>query len=120
MTYVAIESGHKSARVLLDVYHLYKGGSSLNTLSLINKTAVDILHMNDYPANMPPSSITDAERIYPGDGVAPVRLILQTLKSPARPLILSLEVFNKTYYSQDPLLVAKTALAKMKTITKGI
>ncbi|MEJ7740403.1 MAG: sugar phosphate isomerase/epimerase family protein [Chitinophagaceae bacterium] len=120
VTYVAIESGHKSARVLLDVYHLYKGGSSLNTLSLINKTAVDILHMNDYPANMPPSSITDAERIYPGDGVAPVRLILQTLKSPARPLILSLEVFNKTYYSQDPLLVAKTALAKMKTITKGI
>ncbi len=118
--YVALESGHSSAKVLLDVFHLYKGGSSIDTLSLVNPSAIEIFHVNDYAANLPAATITDADRIYPGDGVAPVRRILQTLKHQKQPLIISLEVFNKTYYGQDALQVAKTGLAKMKAVTEGI
>ncbi|MCW3106180.1 MAG: xylose isomerase [Segetibacter sp.] len=118
--YVALESGHPSAKVLLDIFHIYKGGSSLDTLPLINTSALDILHMNDYPANLPAAAITDADRIYPGDGIAPVRRILQILGKREKPLVISLEVFNKNYYKQDALEVAKTALAKMKTVTTGI
>lgn len=114
--YVAIESGHPSAKVLLDVYHLYKGGSPLDTLTLVNPSAMDILHVNDYPSQFSPANITDADRTYPGEGVAPVKRILQVLHKAGAPLILSTEVFNKTYYSQDALVVAKTALAKMKAV----
>ncbi len=120
VSYVALESGHPSARVLLDIFHLYKGGSSMDTLSFIGKPVVEILHMNDYTADKPAATIVDADRIYPGDGVAPIRRVLQTLQSTERPLVLSFEVFNKNYYSQDPLTVTKTALAKMKAVTKGI
>jgi len=35
-------------------------------------------------------------------------------------VVISLEVFNKSYYQQDALQVAKTGLAKMKAITEGI
>jgi 2-keto-myo-inositol isomerase len=115
--YVALESGHPSARVLLDIFHLYKGGSSLDTLPLINPAAVEILHMNDYGANLPQATIVDADRIYPGDGVAPIRRILKTLGKRDKPLVLSVEVFNKNYYAQDALLVAKTALARLKAVT---
>jgi 2-keto-myo-inositol isomerase len=118
--YVAIESGHPSARVLLDVYHLYKGGSSLDSLPLVGKPAVEIFHVNDYPATLTPTAITDADRVYTGDGKAPIRQILQTIRNPDRPIILSLEVFNKNYYAQDPLQVAKTGLAKMKSVTAGV
>lgn len=118
--YAALESGHPSAKVLLDIFHLYKGGSSIDTLPLISKSAIQIFHVNDYPANLSPSVVTDAERIYPGDGIAPIRRILQILKSADRPLIISCEVFNKNYYRQNPLQVAKTALAKMKAVTQGI
>lgn len=118
--YTALESGHPSARVLLDVFHLYKGGSPIDTLPLISNSSIEILHVNDYSANLPASTITDTERIYPGDGVAPVQRILQILKNPGRPLIISCEVFNKNYYRQDALQVAKTALAKMKAVTAGI
>jgi 2-keto-myo-inositol isomerase len=120
VVYVAMESGHKSARVLLDVFHLYKGGSPLDTLSLLRPTGIDILHVNDYAAQLSPAVITDADRIYPGDGVAPVKRILQTLRKPGQPLIISTEVFNKNYYSQDALTVARTALSKMKSVTNGI
>ncbi len=115
--YVALESGHPAARMLLDVYHLYKGGSNINTLPLISSESVEIFHMNDYAAGMLPASITDGDRVYPGDGVAPVQQILKTWQHSQRPLILSVEVFNKNYYSQDALLVAQTALKKLKAMT---
>ena len=118
--YVAVESGHPSARILLDVFHLYKGESPLDTLPLVDPRAVDILHMNDYPASMLPAAITDADRIFPGEGEAPILRILQALRSPERPLILSVEVFNKTYYSQDAGKVAATALERLRSVTRGL
>jgi sugar phosphate isomerase/epimerase len=120
VAYVAMESGHPSAKVLLDVFHLYKGGSPLDTLSLVNPSAMDILHVNDYPAHILPANITDADRVYPGDGVAPVKRILQLLHKADQPLILSTEVFNKAYYSQNALTVARTALSKMKAVTGDV
>jgi sugar phosphate isomerase/epimerase len=118
--YVAAESGHPSARLLLDVYHIYKGGSSVDSLHLVGKAGLEVFHINDYPANIAPENITDPDRIYPGDGVAPIRRILEQIRKADKPLVLSFEVFNKTYYSQDPLLVCKTALSKMKAITQGV
>jgi sugar phosphate isomerase/epimerase len=118
--YVAVESRHPSAKVLLDVYHLFKGGSGFETVSLVSRRGLDIIHLNDYSSAKTAAEITDADRIYPGDGIGPVKEILKTLTDPSQPLIISVEVFNKNYYAQDPLLVAKTALAKMKAITTSI
>lgn len=118
-TYIAMESGHHSAKILLDIFHLYKGGTSLDTLHLLNPKSVDILHMNDYPSTLSAKVIVDADRIYPGDGVAPIKRILKILKHD-KPLVLSTEVFNKNYYAQDALTVAKTALQKMKAVTAGV
>lgn len=111
--YVAIESGHPAARILLDIYHLYKGGSGVDMLPFVGKPAIEIFHVNDYPANLPRETITDADRIYPGDGIAPIKAALNAIRSPGRTVVLSLEVFNKTYYAQDAPTVAKTAFEKM-------
>jgi 2-keto-myo-inositol isomerase len=118
--YVAAESGHPSARLLLDVFHLYRGGSSLDSLPLVGKGAIEVFHVNDYPANTPATAITDADRVFTGDGVAPLSRILQTLQNPDRPLVISLEVFNKNYYAQDALKVAQTGLSKMKAATQNL
>jgi hypothetical protein len=34
--------------------------------------------------------------------------------------VLSVELFNKNYYSQDALTVAKTALEKIKRVAEGV
>ena len=68
---IAIDSGHANACILPDIYHLYKGGSGYSGLALLGSHAVPVLHMNDYPAVPGRSEITDAARVYPGDGVAP-------------------------------------------------
>jgi sugar phosphate isomerase/epimerase len=57
----------------------------------------------------------DAHRVYPGDGVAPLDMIFQTLRDHARTVVLSLELFNPDYWKQDALEVAKTGLEKTKS-----
>jgi sugar phosphate isomerase/epimerase len=118
--YIAMESGHPSAKVLLDVFHLYRGNTPLDTLHLMSPTANDILHINDYAPALSYDVITDADRIYPGDGIAPLKKILHILKRDDQPLVLSCELFNKAYYSQNALTVAQTSLAKMKAVVNGL
>lgn len=113
---VAIESGHPKACVLADVYHLHKGGSGFAGLRLLGPSALPVFHMNDYPALPPRETITDAQRVYPGDGVAPLVAMLRDLRQSGFTGFLSLELFNRDYWKQDPLMVARDGLAKMKTV----
>ncbi len=112
--YVAIESGHPKACLLPDVYHLYKGGSDFNTLKLLSGAGMHVFHVNDYPADPPRAQIVDAQRVYPGDGIAPLSQILRDLRLAGFRGLLSLELFNKEYYAQDAFTVAKTGLEKMR------
>jgi sugar phosphate isomerase/epimerase len=115
---VAINCGQSTALVLPDVYHLYKGGSSIEGFKLLNPSAIDVLHFNDYPAAPPRSEITDAQRIYPGDGIAPLGELLRTLRDIGFRGALSLELFNREYWNQDALLVARTGLEKMRAAVR--
>lgn len=116
---VALESGHPKACILADVYHLYKGASQLTGLQLLNGSALHVIHMNDYPADPPRTSITDAHRVYPGDGVAPLKTILQDLRKIGFHGVLSLELFNREYWKQDAATVATTGIEKMRKLVRA-
>jgi 2-keto-myo-inositol isomerase len=113
---LAIESGHKEACILADVYHLYKGGSGFTGINLLGGSAMHVLHMNDYPADPPRAAITDAHRLYPGEGVAPLKTFLRDLRHIGFRGVLSLELFNREYWKRDALAVARTGLEKMKAV----
>lgn len=113
LMYVAVECGDPDAALLLDVYHIYKGGSDFKGLGLVDGSAVKVLHMNDYP-DMDRETIADKDRVYPGDGVGPVTDVLNTLVATGFEGVLSLELFNPTYWKQDAAVVLERGLASMK------
>jgi 2-keto-myo-inositol isomerase len=119
LLFVAIESGHPDACLLPDIYHLYKGGSDFAGLRLVNGRSIHVLHMNDYPAKPDRQSITDADRVYPGDGVAPLSAVLRDLYEFGFRGMLSLEVFNRDYWKQEAIAVARIGLEKMKAATQA-
>jgi len=119
VAFVAIECGHPKACILLDIYHLYKGGSEFSGLRLLSGSVLPVIHFNDYPATPPRVSITDALRVFPGDGVAPLKEILRDLRAIGFRGYLSLELFNRDYWKQDPLQVARTGLEKMKLAVRS-
>src|SRR5436190_7835358 len=115
---VAIETGHSKACVLADVFHLYKGSSQIEGIRLLGPAAIQVLHMNDFPSDPPREKIDDSYRVYPGDGTGPLTEILGLLRSTGGQKVLSLELFNRKYWAEDPLAVAKTGLAKMKAVAE--
>jgi 2-keto-myo-inositol isomerase len=115
---VTIESGHPRAAILADVYHLHKGGSDFGGLHILGPNSIPVLHMNDYP-DLPREKLNDSDRVYPGDGVAPLKELFQRFKKLGFQINLSLELFNRDYWKQDAAKVAATGLAKMKAVVEG-
>lgn len=117
---VAVESGHPRACILADVYHLHKGGSPFGGLKVLDGAAsLHVFHVNDYPDDPPRATITDADRVFPGDGVAPLGAIFRCLRRAGFKGALSLELFNRDYWQQDPLFVAHTGLEKLREAVRG-
>lgn len=115
---VAVGSGRPEAAILPDVYHLHKGSSAFAGLGLIRGSAIGIFHVNDYP-DVPLDKLADSDRVYPGDGVAPLGDIVRTLRDIDYRGMLSLELFNKDYWKRDAREVAGTGLARMKSMVRS-
>lgn len=116
---IAAAANDPDVCILPDVYHLFRGGSGFNCLNIVNGKVIDIIHFNDYPASRPVNEQTDADRVYPGDGAAPLKRVLHDLRAMGGTKILSLELFNKAYWEMDPMVVAKTGLQKMKALVNA-
>ncbi|HEV3138770.1 MAG TPA: sugar phosphate isomerase/epimerase [Pirellulales bacterium] len=114
VTFVAMEADHPRACILADAYHLYKGGSDFASLRLLSGQSMHVFHINDYPAKPERKEITDAHRVFPGDGIAPLGVLFRNLKAIGFRGMLSLELFNREYWNQDPLLVARRGLEKTR------
>ena len=116
----AAVANNSGARILADVYHLFRGDSGFEGLKMVDGSLIEVFHMNDYPSSIPREKAEDKDRIYPGDGAAPLKQILTYRKNMKGPKILSLELFNREYWQQDPLQVAKTGLEKMKKVASAV
>jgi len=117
---IAAAADDPDVKILPDVYHMFRGGSGFDSLKMLKGNLIDIFHMNDYPASKPREQQKDADRIYPGDGAAPMSLILTDLNNMGGEKVLSLELFNPAYWEEDPELVAKTGLSKMQSLVMEI
>ncbi len=111
---VCVESNHPKACLLPDVYHLYRGGSDFQGLELLSDDAIHVFHMNDYPGSPARRELDDSDRVYPGDGVAPLNAILRSIGGDGKNVALSLELFNRDYWQLDATEVAATGLRKMQ------
>ncbi len=117
---VAAVADDPDARILPDVYHLFRGGSGFDGLKMLNGNLIEIFHMNDFVDTIPREKQEDKDRVFPGDGAAPMKQILTDIRNLGGKKVLSLELFNQDYWQQDALQVAKTGLSKMKKLVEEI
>ena len=117
---IAAVANDPDARILADLFHMYIGNSGFDTLKMVNGQLLEIFHINDYIASIPKAQQVDSNRVYPGDGAAPMRQILTNLKNSGGNKVLSLELFNPNYWKEDPFVVAQTGLQKMKELVAAL
>ena len=117
--YVTVAAGRADASLLLDVFHLYKSGTPFTALKQINGAALHLMHLNDYPQADDPSTLNDGNRIYPGDGVAPLGQIFRDLRDNGFRGYLSLELFNRDYWARSADENLKTAMEKIRATVRS-
>ena len=108
--FIAMESGIADAKLLLDPFHLYTGGSALSGLRYLNGANIGIVHVNDYPAAPSREQIADRDRVFPGAGIAPTHELAALLDRAGYRGFLSLELFVESFGAESALEVAKRGL----------
>ena len=111
---IAIEADDPEACIINDLYHLYRGGSGLEGMNLIDGSMIGVFHWNDVPAEPPREELEDAHRIMPGEGILPLEDVLQTLWRINYRGALTLELFNRELWERPPEEVARLGLEKMR------
>lgn len=117
--YTTVAAGRADASLLLDVFHLYKSGTPFTSLKQINGASLHVMHLNDYPQASDPSTLNDSNRIYPGDGVAPLRQIFRDLRDNGFRGYFSLELFNREYWAKSADENLKTAMEKIRATVRS-
>ncbi|MBA7499495.1 MAG: TIM barrel protein [Clostridia bacterium] len=109
----------ENAGLLVDTYHMYKAGDQLNELEEIPYGSVFFVHIANV-LDIPRAEITDAQREYPSEGKLDLLPVLKLLKSKGYSGYLSIELFRKNYWKEDPLKVARLARESTVNLINGV
>ena len=115
---VMLGSGDPDATTVLDPFHIFRGGGSVESISLLSENQIAVSHFNDVPANPPREIQHDKDRVMPGDGEFDLARYLELLLATGYDRYLSLELFREDLWQQDPLDVAQRGMAKMKGVVE--
>ena len=113
---IAIEADHPKACLVADTFHLYRGGSGFGGVRHLAAHFIACFHFNDAPSEPPRTEQKDADRIYPGDGILPLPQLLADLRGIGFHGPLSLELFNRDHWQQEPVEVAQTGMRKIREV----
>jgi len=108
--------GRPDAAILADVYHTYRGGGDFATYARLTPEQLPVLHVNDYPSTKPRAELTDPDRVWPGDGLAPWKELFATLDARGIEPWLSIELFNPAYWRTTPSDTLRTGVEKMHAL----
>ncbi len=119
VAFVAIEANHPAACMVPDVYHLHRGGSGLGGIRHLSGASIAIFHVNDYPAQPEREKLKDSDRVFPGDGAAPLKQLFQDLRAIGYRGMLSLELFNPNYYKRPAEEVLREGIEKTRAAVRA-
>jgi len=105
----------KNIGVVIDTFHFYAGNSSFEAIDRLNPEKLFIFHIND-AENLPKEKLTDAQRLYPGLGILPIKEIKEHFDKIGYNRMASIEIFRPEYWEQDPFEVAKKAKAATEEV----
>jgi 2-keto-myo-inositol isomerase len=94
--------------MVIDLFHFYAGGSRLEDLRTVPIEKLFVVHLNG-TEDLPKPELTDAHRLYPGQGPIPAHEILKALRAGRFDGVASVEIFRPEYWAKDPHAVAQAA-----------
>jgi len=116
---VARRSGRDNVGVLFDTFHFYAGVSKLADIPYMKKEELLLVHLNDC-RDVPREMMTDQMRVFPGEGVFPLKDILGALAALGYEGYASLELFNQQVWDMGVAEAAKLSFEKANAFMQGL
>ena len=110
--------GHSAATTILDPFHVFRGGGSVESIAKLTADQIAISHFNDVPPDPPREQQHDPDRVMPGDGIFDLRRYLELLLATGYQGFLSLELFREDLWERNPREVAREGLEKMRQVVE--
>jgi 2-keto-myo-inositol isomerase len=100
--------GRKNVGIVVDAFHMYLQKTPFSEVAEMEKRELFLVHVNDsQPGAI--ETLTDADRVYPGHGVMRLGELRSSLNDIGYRGFLCLELFNRSYWKDDPEVVAQTS-----------
>ncbi len=103
-------AGHGSLGLMMDTFHYYKSDVALDDIRAIPTEMLLIVHVNDCE-DLPLAALTDQHRVYMGEGVIPLEVMLGMLREKGYAGPMSVEIFREAYWERDPVEISVAAKA---------
>lgn len=116
---IASESDDPTATVVADVFHMMRGGGSVDDLLDLPGNRVACFHINDLPASPDPLVQTDADRVMVGEGIADLPRVIANLRVIKYSGPISLELFNPALWAQNPEEVVRRGLERIRALVEA-
>lgn len=116
---IARETGDSKATVVADVFHMIRGGGSIDDLLELSGDRLANFHINDVPAKPDPLTQTDYDRVMVGEGIADLKRVIANLRSIGYKGPLSLELFNRDLWECDPGTVVRRGLDRVRSLVEA-
>ena len=97
---VASRCAADNVGIMMDTFHYYKSGVSLERIAAIPMKKMLIVHVNDAP-DRPKAELSDAMRVYCGLGDIPLVEEFRILRDNGYAGYLSVEIFNRDYWADE-------------------
>ena len=101
--------------LVLDTFHFYAGGSTLESIADVDPARLAIVHVND-AEQRPRAELSDAHRLLPGQGVIPLTEIMAAIRATGWDGVVSVELFRPEYWAWDGLRLAREARAAVEAL----
>ncbi len=98
---------------------MIRGGGSVDDLLTLEGDRLACFHINDVPAEPDPLTQKDEDRVMVGEGIADLPRVIANLRTIGYRGPLSLELFNRKLWEQDPLEVVTRGLERIRALVEG-
>jgi 2-keto-myo-inositol isomerase len=104
------QAGRPGIGLVIDSFHFYAGGSTIESIDALDAVRLFIFHIND-AEDLPREQLEDRHRLLPGLGILPLEDIVAALRRIGYDRVASVEIFRPEYWERDPRELARQARA---------
>jgi 2-keto-myo-inositol isomerase len=111
-------SGRQNLGLVIDSFHFYAGGSTIEMIEAVDPKLIYVFHIND-AENLPREQLLDKHRLLPGLGILPLREMIAAFRKIGYDKVASVEIFRPEYWTWDAFELAQKAKTATERMLKS-